>query len=161
MTSRRGSWKKYKRPRHISLPVPAPVNSKIYWRKDRMSIQRHNSHPLVTVTTVLATPQMYQHACSPSGLGARLASVCFQADQLWDQSIMTVIHVLFIHIGKPVIHIGEPVFKPAWHRTLNHQYSTSTIPVSVLPRISHHIPPSQQLIFWGPKGGTLSICTMK
>ena len=159
MTSRRGSWKKYKRPRHISLPVPAPVNSKIYWRKDRMSFQRHNSHPLVTVTTVLATPQMYQHACSPSGLGARFASVCFQADQLWDQSIMTVIHVLFIHIGKPVIHIGEPVFKPAWHRTINHQYSTSTIPV--LPIISHHIPPSQELIFWGPKGGTLSICTMK
>ena len=28
-----------------------------------------NSHPLVT--TVLDTPQMYQHACSPSRLGAR------------------------------------------------------------------------------------------
>ena len=72
----RAAGKKYKRPRHISLPVPPPVNSKIYWRKDRMSIQRHNSHPLVTVATVLATPQMYQHACSPARLGALPSHHC-------------------------------------------------------------------------------------
>ena len=107
-----------------------PLHRKHIGAKTEWHFNDMNSHPLVT--TVLATPQMYQHACSPSRLGARYLRIGllahyilqsprpinYETEQLWDLYDV-------IHVPVPVIHIGKPVFKPAWHRTINHQYSTA------------------------------------
>ena len=96
-------------------------------------------------------PQMYLHACSPSRLGARylriglLAHYCSRPGRSimrpsnYETCMTSYMYRLFILVS---------LFSN------RHGTGPSTIN-TLLPIISYHIPSSHQLIFWGPKGGTL------
>ena len=67
--------------------------------------------------------------------------------------VIPPVHVPYMY-RTCTVHV--PVHVPAWHQ--RRQAGSSTIN-TLLPIISHHILPSRsELIFWGPKWGTLSIC---
>ena len=143
---------------HLALQAFTKHKPPLHRKHTHVLAQRQNDISTTWILTRYPTNVPTRGVQHPSRLGARYLRIGlfahyilqsprpinYETEQLWD--LYDVIHV-------PVIHIGKPVFKPAWHRTINHQYSTADNIISHPIITSAYILRSQR--------GDPRFCTMK